>query len=220
MNYVNGDYDKMGNFLTDAFNALTGGKSVSDVISNLAYDEAMKQVGKNADIVKSFASKAVAAANSITAQLPKMAAAPDQATADAVLNEAKRLEAVARNEATNAAKNFAATQASMKALLSIKGLPKAVTDGANTIITSAQKSLDTANSAATRATQALATVQSAHTSKYGSFFANLTNFPGLSSITQGPYGTYLMIGGSVIAVSLVGLIAYKLIKRKQPASAT
>jgi len=209
MNYVKSDFGNMNGIWDDIVGVATGEKSITSVISNLAYDEAMKQVAKSADIVKGFANKAVSAANAVSAQIQKISLAMDQAAADAALAEAKRQEKIAKNEAANATKNYAATQAAMKLLLGIKGLPQAVITSANSILETAKKSLDNANNASTKATQSLAMVQNAYNQKHGTFFSNLT-----SQLPSG-YGQYLLIGGAVVAVSILGMVAYKLIKTKK-----
>lgn len=214
MKYVNGDFDKMGNIWDDIVGVVTGEKNVTSLVGDLVYKEAMKLVEKEANLVKSFASKAVSAANAVATQASIINTATNQTTADAILKEARSKQATAKNEAANAAKNYALTQAAMKGLLSIKGLPQSVIDGANAILKGAKASLDSATAASSRATQALNTVESAHAAKYGTFLSNLTNFNALYS---SPYGKYILIGGGVLAVSLLGLVAYKVIKNKKGA---
>lgn len=208
MKYVNGDFNKFDGLFDDIVGVVTGGKDLKTLVSGAVYDEVMKQVSKNADIVKSFATKATSAANAVASQVQKISLVTDQNSANAVLAEAKKQESIAKTEASNAAKNFSATQASMKLLLNIKGLPQSVIDSANAILTSARKSLDTANAASQRATQALSSVQAGFNAKYGSF---LTNIPGFSKLST---NTIMLIGGGILAVSILGFITYRIIKKK------
>jgi hypothetical protein len=209
MKYVDQDFE-MG--FTDLFSNILGGSTLTQAIGDLAYREAMKLVEKEANIVRTFSSRAVNAANIVAAQVQAINIAATQEESDRVLEVARTNAQTASNEASNASKNYAATLAAMKTLTSIKGLPQTIIDSANAIQKGALSALNNANNAVQRANEALRTVQSIHNSKYGTFFSNLTLFGGSGS------RTYLLIGGGLLVAGLLGFAGYKMIKKRKSKS--
>jgi len=205
-NYGYGDFGSaMGLNIMDI---ISGRTDISTAISSLAYDEAMKQVSKYGNIVTSFANKAKTEANAVISLATKiqMVATPEEA--EAIMTEAKKRAANAGNEANNAIKNYSLTAGALNTLLKIPGLPSSVKDAANGILASAKKSVDSAKNASATAQQALSQIEASYSGKAGSFLPSFS----FESPFMKDYGTYLMIGGGVLALGLVGFLVYKRMK--------
>lgn len=190
---------------------ITGKTSITTAISSLAYDEAMKQVSKYGNIVTSFANKAKSAANGAISTFNQAQASVDPTQLEALAEQAKKFYSTASNEYNNAVKNYSLTVGALNTLLKIPGLPSSVKDGANAIIASAKKSVDSAKVAVDTAKQASDQTEEifAQRGGGGGFLPSFT----FDSPFMQKYGTYLMIGGGVLALSLVGLIIYKRMKK-------
>lgn len=207
-NCVSEDFGSaMGLNLTDIF---TGKTSVSSALSSLAYDEAMKQVSKYGNIVTSFANKAKSAANGAISTFNKAQASIDPTELQALADQAKKFASTATAEYNNAVKNYSLTSGALNTLLKIPGLPSSVKDGANAILTSAKKSVDAAKSAVETANNASEQVQTINAQRGGSS-SFLPSFSFQSPFMQ-QYGDYLMIGGGILAASLIGFFIYKRMK--------
>jgi hypothetical protein len=186
---------------------ISGKTDITSAISSLAYDEAMKQVSKYGNIVTSFANKAKSEANAVISLASKIQIVATPEEAQAILTEAKKRATNAGNEANNAIKNYSLTSGALNTLLKIPGLPSAVKDAANGILASAKKSVDSAKNASATAQQALSQVEASYSGK-SSFLPSFS----FESPFMRDYGTYLMIGGGVLALGLVGFLVYKRMK--------
>jgi hypothetical protein len=207
-NYVKDDYGVNGMGF-NVMDLLTGQTDISSVVTGLAYDQAMKLVEKNANIVKSFANNAVSAANKATAQVARIQAAFDPNEVEAAYAQAKSSASTAKNEASNAAKNYAVTITSLNALKKISGVPASVIDAANRIIAASKTSLDNANAAVPVAQNALTQVESIYNQKASTY---LPSFIPASLVSD--YGIYLAIGGVALVGIIGGLIYFKKSKTK------
>jgi len=213
-NCTYGDFGSMGNAMgINLVDLFTGRESISSAATSLIYDEAMKQVSKYGNIVTSFANKTKSAANGAISIFNQAQASTDPTALKGFADQARKFASTASNEYSNAVKNFSLTSGALKGLLKISGLPKSVKDGANAILTSAQKSVDSAKASVDTAKQAAEKVQEIYEQRGGGGMSFLPSFSFDSPFMKN-YGTYLVIGGGVLAASLIGFIAYKKMSKK------
>lgn len=201
MKYVMGNFETRGMGAGIDFNAILQGdlSSVGTFLTSEAYKLAMNEVSKYGNIVKSFSSKAVAAANAVNRQVSVIQTATSKEQADAAIAEMKKQAGLASAEAANAAKNYTLTVTALNALMTVKGIPSAVVDSAKAILASAKKSMDTASQAAASANNTSGSVQDSYTgSNFGPSFSP-TVFGGSN------YMKYAMIAGGAL-VGIVGLV--------------
>lgn len=187
---------------------ISGKESISSVATSLIYDEAMKQVSKYGNIVTSFANKAKSAANSAISTFNQAQAAVDPTILKGLADQARKFAMSASNEYNNAVKNYSLTSGALNSLLKISGLPSSVRDGANAILASAKKSVDSAKAAVETANQASQKVQDIYEQRGGGGMSFLPSISFDSPFMQN-YGNYLLIGGGILAASLIGFIIYK-----------
>jgi hypothetical protein len=187
---------------------ITGQTSLKDAASSLIYDQAMKEVSKYGNIVTSFANKAKSEANAVISLASKIQLAATPEEANAILAEAKKRTANANNETSNAIKNYSLTAGALNTLLKISGLPSSIKDGANAILAAAKKSVDSAKNASATAQQALTQIEAVHSGKSGFLPSFLPSFS-FDSPFMKDYGTYLLVGGGILVLGLVGFIVYK-----------
>lgn len=213
-NCTYGDFGSMGNAMgINLVDLLTGKESISSVATSLIYDEAMKQVSKYGNIVTSFANKAKSAANGAISTFNQAQASVDPTALKGFADQAKKFAMAASNEYNNAVKNYSLTSGALNSLLKISGLPSSVRDGANAILASAKKSVDSAKAAVETANQASQKVQDIYEQRGGGGMSFLPSFSFDSPFMKN-YGTYFLIGGGVLAASLIGFIAYKKMSKK------
>lgn len=197
----------------DIMAVLTGGKDLFQAAGDLAYKEAMKLVEKEANVVKAHTNATVSAANTVINMAVKLETLVSPEEIKYAYNEAKKANNTAINAASNAAKNYALTVTAMNSLKKIPGIPKSVIDGADAIMKGAKSSLDKANSSVAAAKAAFERAESTYNSKTGgSIFPSFPSFSSSSPFMQ-QYGTYIMIGAGVLALSAIGIIILR--KRKQ-----
>ncbi len=208
--YGYGDFGSaMGLNLMDI---ISGETSLTEAATSLVYDQAMKQVSKYGNIVTSFTNKAKSEASVVASLLVKIQTASTPEEADAILSEAKKRASNASNEASNAIKNYSLTAGALNTLLKISGLPSSVKAGANAILEAAKKSVDAAKAASAKAKENLVEIESIHSGKSGSFLPSFIPTFSFDSPFMKDYGTYLMVGGGVLALGLVGFLVYKRMK--------
>lgn len=193
---------------------VSGKTSVTQALSSVLYDEAMKQVSKYGNIVTSFANKAKSAANNAVSTFNQAQASTDSAQLKTLAEQAKKYSSTASAEYNNAVKNYSLTSGALNTLLKISGLPSSVKDAANGILNSAKKSIDSAKLAVETATNASDQVQAIYEQRGGGGVSFLPSFDFETPFMKS-YGNYFLIGGSVLAVSLVGLIIYKQFGKKK-----
>lgn len=211
-NCTYGDFGSLGNAMgLNLMDVISGKTSISDAVSNLAYDEAMKQVSKYGNIVTSFANKAKSAANGAIATFNKAQASVDPTELESLASQAKKFASTASGEYNNAVKNYSLTAGALNTLLKVPGLPSSVRDGANAILAAAKKSVDSAKNAVDTAQNASDQVQSIYEQRgSGSLFPSMS----FSSPFMQNYGTYFMVGGGILALALAGLVIYKKVIKK------
>lgn len=208
-NCVSEDFGSaMGLNIMDIFSGKT---SVLDVVSDLAYTEAMKQVSKYGNIVTSFANKAKSAANGAISTFNTAQASIDPTEIQSLADQAQKFASTAAAEYNNAVKNYSLTSGALNALKKIPGLPSTVKTASDNILAAAKKSLDSAKASVDIAANASEQVQTINAQRGGGDSSFLPSFSFESPFMQ-QYGTYLMVGGGILAASLLGFFIYKRIK--------
>jgi hypothetical protein len=191
---------------------LSGKTPIGQVIGGVAYEQAMKLVEKEANVVKAHANTTASSANTVINMAVKLETLVSPEEIKYAYDQAKSANNTAINAASNAAKNYALTGSAMSALKRIPGLPKSVIDGADAILKGAKASLDKANSSVVASKAAFERAESIYNSKTGgSFFPSFPSFSSSPFMSQ--YGTPIMIGAGVLALSIIGFMILR--KRKQ-----